>query len=592
MTANRSSDAVRILPAAYVALLLFLAPLKFGTVVETAGIPFFPLSFAEWLLTPWPPFLLPILAGVAAILAAAPATSSNRNAAAWLPVIVWCCALGGLLPGLVRTTEWDYAILFLRHVASAAALTMAVALILESTPTARSLLLGAAAAGVLWSASGGWLQVPFGGLTRTAARIEQIARQTGQSINPELLYRLHQNRAFSTFVYPNSFAAHLLLVSPAAIVLCYRAGNRFEPARISRALFGFLALVLCAGAVWFSGSRAALLAAAGGLGVGAFLHPAFRRWRVQAAAGALLIGIAGFSLLTFERAGEKLGSVKSRVCYYRAAVRMFAEEPVTGVGLGEFFPWYLRLKPAGAEESRQPHNLLLGFASQAGIAGGAAALVLLSLPLFLRYAWTRRNISYDAAMLSAVEIGLAAWCLHALVDFDVQIPGTVVTAAVLPLLALRPPPRQESRSVKSKSMLHAPVRWGAALLGLLLASGIARWPGEKTYARMWAATGTMPLADLHAAAEAASRRMPWNPYPWALLGRTADARDDAETSAAAWTEALLRTPHRAAFHRAAAEAYLRLGNRDQAAHHARIALEWYPTDPDVHNLARRLGIRD
>ncbi|NOY80397.1 MAG: O-antigen ligase family protein [Kiritimatiellaeota bacterium] len=574
-------------------LLLFLAPLKFGNIVGNGEISLFPLSGIEWIFGPWPPFLLAVLAGLLLAAAALVFPPPPVSGWAWSVPGVWLLLALGACIGLWRTTEWEYALLFVGHILGATCLALSCFWIFPWTGRWRSVALAAVAAGVLWAGADGWAQVPGGGLRRFAESIERQAKARGTRLSPGMASRLHQTRAFATFTYPNSFAAHLLLTAPIALLLLWRAGGRFEPVRVSRRLFLGAGLVLLGGALWFTGSRAAVLALGGAIAVGALYQPRLRRFRGPIVLGALVAALLAGTVLTLERSGRKLSSIESRLGYYRAALVMFREHPVAGVGLGEFFPNYLRLKSAEAEETRQPHNMFLAFLAQAGILGGVFAGLCLALPLYLPALFRRAALRCDPGLLTAVQVGLAGWCLHALTDFNVQIPGTVATAAVLPVLCitgLGPGAAPDAGASGRTAGLLA--RCAALLLALAAAAGLGRIPGEADYARL-AAAATGPDVSMEVVKDLAVRAgegLPFSPYPWTTFGRIARARGDWGLVARAYREAVLRAPHRAAFHRHFAEALLEIGEKNEARRQFRLAREWYPTDPKNQSLAQRLGL--
>jgi hypothetical protein len=269
---------------------------------------------------------------------------------------------------------------------------------------------------------------------------------------------------------------------------------------------------------------------------------------------------------------------------------------VTGVGLGEFFPHYMRLKPPGAEETRLPHNMLLGLAAQCGIAGGLAALTCLLLPLTLNWlagtgAGARRP--EDRVLLGCVQAGLAAWSLHALADFNCEIPGTVMLVAILPLLALPSPPAAIAAAADPVPSHGAglAVRLGALSLGLLAMTAIARWPGELAYQRLTELAGTqgVSLDTLHTATVRTARLLPWSPYPWSLLGRCADEAGAAGLALACYEKASGRAPHRSGFHARAAASALAAGDPGKAREALAAAAAWYPHSPEVRDLARKLA---
>lgn len=80
--------------------------------------------------------------------------------------------------------------------------------------------------------------------------------------------------------------------------------------------------------------------------------------------------------------GERLGelSILFRWFYMEAAARIFASDPLRGVGPDGFQLAYLTAKnPLSPEEVTSPHSVMLDWLSTLGIAGGAWCIVLLAI---------------------------------------------------------------------------------------------------------------------------------------------------------------------------------------------------------------------
>jgi len=598
--------AARRLPVRVVlTTVVLLAPLKLGTVAITGEVGLFPLNVWEWLFATWPPFLAPVLAGFALLLAVILFPPPRAPGRFWLVPGVWLCLSLTTLAGLVRTTEWDAASLLFWHFLGVGAFALAVFWVWLRDPGLKPWLIGAVVAGTLLSALAGWNQVKGGGFTETIELVQRTVAETGQAPAPELLNRLYQTRAFGTFVYPNSFAAHLILTAPLVLYALWQAGAWFRPQRLSRTLFLAAGTMVLGGALWFSGSRAAVVALGGGITLAVLCLPlGWRRRWLLLGAGGLLVAVS----LWVVNEGRALDSLGARLGYYRAAVQMFDAQPLTGVGLGEFFPEYMRLKAPGAEETRLPHNMFLGLAAQCGIGGALAALACLVLPLAL--GWLAPAVPGSAGMadrlfLGCVQAGLAAWSLHALADFNSEIPGTVMIVAILPLLVLAPgagvgtpvgaaPPGGAVTGREGGAMIGragCAVRLGALLLALSAMAAIGRVPGELAYRELTelATTRGASLDVLHAAAVRAGQWLPWSPYPWSFLGRCADEAGAGGLALACYGEASVRTPHRSGFQARLAASALAAGDLARAREALARAMTWYPHSPEVQELARKMG---
>lgn len=566
-SAPSSSAGARLFNRVLLALLLVLAPLKFGLVTGTMEISAFPLLPFEWLLSTWPPWLFPPLAGVALLVSMASIRGPARFGWSMAVPGVWLLLLVGALPGLLRTTEWDIAQQFLWHLTGACCAALAAYRTVSLDRQARVWLLGAVVTGACLASLQAWNQVVFGGYEQTL----ETAREHGIALAAPVVERLREGRASGPFVYPNSLAAHMVLVVPLALLAVWRAGRWFEPTRWSRPLFAGFGAVLLGGALVLSGSRAGVASLVAAVLGTAVLSRGLGRWRLAVAVALLVCGLA---LAAIVNRGRGLSSLEARGEYYKACVAMVAGHPLTGVGLGEFFPWYTRLKPIEAEDTRRPHNLVLGFAAQAGVLGGAAAVLCLSLPLWFRGAFRTDGWHIDPALGGAVFAGLSAWFLHSLLDFNVHIPGTLATVAALPFLCVDRTPNSASRPGGNGALPGAV----ACALALVAVVGLWRWPGERAYAQLLAAgpPGTSSSAEWDRLVERACRRLPLSPYPCWVGAKAALARGQSGPALGLLRETVRRAPHRAVFLDALATELARNGEVEAARRVQRRADRWKP----------------
>jgi hypothetical protein len=194
---------------------------------------------------------------------------------------------------------------------------------------------------------------------------------------------------------------------------------------------------------------AALVLAALAAGVLAFLQTrAERRGRLRSARlrsarpvsvaaviAATLIAV-GLPLVSLQEHGgtgrsnsgpSRLTSVKSnRHEYWRVGVRAFVDNPVRGLGAGGFRVAWLRERRI-TEGVLDVHSLELEYASELGLVG------LLTLVLFIGgVAGSARLALRREPLLAAGPIAaLAAWLLHASIDWDWEMPALALTGILL-----------------------------------------------------------------------------------------------------------------------------------------------------------------
>ena len=412
--------------------------------------------------------------------------------------------------------------------------------------------------------------------TREFAR--QIAKEQGIKFSSAMQARLNQTRAFATFTYPNSYAAHLILTIPLVLVCIWNWSKHIHPPRGSQYTFTGMAAILSVSALYFTGSRGAVVAVALSVGtvIGVNFSQVYRWARSNQNKFAILTGGIILLVLVVSISGSRsLASMSSRFHYYAAAVKMFSLKPIFGVGLGEFFTWYLRLKPMGAEETRLVHNFFLHFLSQCGVFGGVAAAYFLVQPVILRYLIRINYLRSELpALLNAMLLGCLAWNFHSLADFNVQIPGTMMIASTLPLLVITPrnctPMIPSTRSSKLISM------------ALIFVAGIGigslwRLPGEKSYQILYDRFLAQKNANLPVdQVKLSAKLLPYSSYPYSLLGKNALAQQDYGLSQYAFREAIKRAPHRAGFYAMLAQSLIAEGKVQEADRCISKALEWYP----------------
>ena len=190
---------------------------------------------------------------------------------------------------------------------------------------------------------------------------------------PGAMGRAHANEIYSTFVYPNALAGYLGLVLPlcAGTALAARAAHEMVPGILAWGLAAAIGIGLV-----LTGSVGGWVAAAAGLVVFALLMKG--RWLVEAvrarlpestrARRAVLAAAAAAALAALIVIGVifmRTPSMQFRVEYWRAGASMLADKPM-GSGLGSFGERYTRFKTPAGTEVREPHNVYLGLAAEAG----------------------------------------------------------------------------------------------------------------------------------------------------------------------------------------------------------------------------------
>ncbi len=199
--------------------------------------------------------------------------------------------------------------------------------------------------------------------------------------------RLMQGQTGGFSASPNSLAATLVVLGFVTVGLIWqRVRDRSEP------MWGLvLSLAFLPGAwiLWKTGSRTAIAAALLVAIVLAALFPLrhvlAERRRSVFAAFVLLVALGAAGVIGIGLATGTLPhpSLAFRWHYWTGAWGVFTDHPLLGAGFANFGDAYLAHRPAiAAEEVKDPHNMLVRFASETGIIGATLAVAWL-----LTFAW-------------------------------------------------------------------------------------------------------------------------------------------------------------------------------------------------------------
>lgn len=284
----------------------------------------------------------------------------------------------------------------------------------------------AAFAWILWT---GWEQ-QCGGLEETRKQFAQIdwstiPQKTLDGLDtPEFRARLMSNRIFSTFVYPNALAVGLLLFFPPLFYLLWRWSlSRYGKAGI---ILPIMLATPTLGCLYWSGSKTGwAVALIMGIICLAMVRVS-RTVKLGMAGGLLLVGALLF-FLRFSAYFEKgATSLSARFDYWKAAVQVVKERPLTGSGPGTFGVSYRRLKPPETEMARLTHNDYLEQASDSGIPGAAVFLALWLGGLAVFYKSARNQ-----PITFMVWLGLVGYSLQGFMEFSLYIPALAWPAFLL-----------------------------------------------------------------------------------------------------------------------------------------------------------------
>nr|WP_249157939.1 O-antigen ligase family protein [Bradyrhizobium jicamae] len=262
---------------------------------------------------------------------------------------------------------------------------------------------------------------------------------------------LYRNVLTATFMNRNTAALYFGTCAVLWALVLAREARRRDVVRNGAWQFGKLrwdwklgarcaGFLICVLAMMLTGSRAGVAISFAGI-IAAVLvllrrelnSRRARRWTL----GSIVVG-AGLLLLLLggqvtERLSEHGLTGGGRWEAYQSTVRMIADHPVVGTGIGTFvfiFPRYRSGDVAIWGIWDKAHNTLLELAAEAGL---PLAIVItlawvIALALMLQgMLRRRRGTIYPTAGLICGAMAL----FHSMIDFSFQIPGFAITAMVL-----------------------------------------------------------------------------------------------------------------------------------------------------------------
>jgi tetratricopeptide (TPR) repeat protein len=209
-------------------------------------------------------------------------------------------------------------------------------------------------------------------------------------------------------------------------------------------LMGFFASGLCLAALLFTESKLGFGLYVAGLCLWYLLRVRSHRKSGRILKVSLLIALLCLFVIFIFRGGADAGTGDFRLgSGALSAVKMVAEAPLTGVGLGSsdsIFPQYRQAEAAG-EATEMPQSSLLRFAVEAGLLG-----LLVAGALIWAYArlWRKYRSSRGLGLRLVALMGVALFLLHA--GFSrIDQPGLVYLAILLLAVSL---PRPQGRRVQ------------------------------------------------------------------------------------------------------------------------------------------------
>ena len=276
------------------------------------------------------------------------------------------------------------------------------------------------------------------------------------------------------------------------------------------------------------------------------------------AAAALAAVVAGFALLsahygspasvvrkTWSSFSHEAGSTNpnnlnsrlfsfsgtGRVDLWRVAWSDFRAHPLLGSGAGTYQRYWLQDRPVPSE-AVNAHNLYAETLAELGLPGLGLLLLALLAPLVAAVRARRLPV------VGAAAAAYAALLVHAIVDWDWQLPG-VALAGVLLGAGVLVAGRDESRSFR----LPRPVLGGAiGALVLVAVVSVVTLLANRAVANAGSRTASDDIAAATSFARRAQELEPWSSEPWRVLGEAQLADGRLAAAQATFHTAIAKNP--------------------------------------------------
>ena len=450
----------------FACLLTVLMPIKFASFVSApeGGALYWgdPLSlvFIAW---PLPVFMM--AAGVLLFLTLL-AAMFRRDLTLCRPLmkygLFWIVLSGVSILGFVNASCMGYPPQMIAHTLSLACYALSLAILLSGRRGFARMLTGSLVLGGVLSLCSGMYQYWYG-FEALREHIQARTAAGGREIADGMAVRIREGRVQADFNSCNVYGAYLAALLPFLTVLFWRFGNeRVSPPKLSRRLFGGLAFAVTLFLLVKTDSRGAVFSLLAAGAAVFFFSRLPRKWKL-AGAGLLFLGVAGLVAMVW--LGRGALSMYVRFDYVQAAARMMFEHPLTGTGWGDFLHDYSILRLWRDKEApHSPHNMVMLFGSQCGIAGFLAALAVLAYPVVEACRQIRRTNWRDLKDVFALVPAFSCLVLSAGTLLDIGFETTAYSGVLIAfslLVLMRDAPQSEPFVCRRTS------HWAAAALTLL-----------------------------------------------------------------------------------------------------------------------------
>jgi tetratricopeptide (TPR) repeat protein len=242
-----------------------------------------------------------------------------------------------------------------------------------------------------------------------------------------------------------------------------------------------------------------------------------------------------------------LGS--NRYDFYRVSLDVFADHPIAGSGVDNFFQDYLA-RGNSDETPSYPHNLALRTLAETGLVGTLLLLGAFAAALTAAWRAMRRRDPLSATVAGGAVIGFAYWVLHGMTDWFWEWAGLGAPAFALLGLACALAPRTatattDADAADDRAWVRRP---GAVTLVLGAAAAVVAalvlagpWLAERDVERAGQVWAQRPF-EAYSRLDRAADLDPLSDRPASVKGSIALRYGDLNRARTAFSDALERNP--------------------------------------------------
>gem|GEM_PF-3383872 len=268
------------------------------------------------------------------------------------------------------------------------------------------------------------------------------------NIPSEMMARITSSRAFSTFVYPNIFAAFLITLIPVSLAFVFFPPHSLSPQGKKLEvngylkIFGILLTILFVSALSLTKSSGAIMIFLlvclfwfANIWTQRIKPPKTLKTRWQYLAGKYypyLILFGGFLLIFLVLGSLKMVphilSLRDRFFYWASSLEIFKQRPLLGFGPGSFGVQYFRFKIPLAMETQHSHSIFFEILAEDGLLG--IITFLWFWIMLLQKSWKGAT----TGLQKGIFWGILVLFLHSQTDFDWADPSLTTYLFILPAL--------------------------------------------------------------------------------------------------------------------------------------------------------------